>query len=545
MVFTAGSVLLPSATSQAIASTFNRTSVAEAKDFAAAAWHDRWDFSNPSDLRKDGPSVKRISNISMRNGVLNYTAGSASYISLLWGGYPGSIRMGRDGALVSNQINAKTFTRVHIHAYVSRKTPAMITYFTKDGFKGLGGMSFLMKAGWNDYDILIHNTVRGGAAWAGRIQGLRLSTNANPAIAVKLDYIRVYAPNLASKVKVVSPNGQAATLYWSSTTARSASRSATSGLALNAGSPVNLSGTRSTTVDLSGYPPGTRFYAVSNYTGAAIGSTLSVVARPTVVIDSPNASGCGDWATAALGHPWRFTSRRDLAGIGDATAVSFKGRVLTAVNAGPIRNDPWVTFPLGNGINGRDWHRLTLVTGYDGAFNLENKAGGGTMGRIQWRIAGQRQVSQTNDLVTYAGKRKIVLDLGMSTAALTEPEAATRYAFASTKHVTLLRWDPNEDRGARRWHVYSIRLARDCATKTTFALQWHDNGYAAGARARVTAVKGTRSYNLGTVSEVAGSNTLRIRAASLPVGKYSIRVTVTNSGSSAVTASDSPLIIAH
>ena len=210
----------------ASAATFNKASIVEGKDFASSAWHDPWDFSNPSDLRQDGGSVGNISQVAIASGVASYKAGPKSWISLLWGGYPGSIRLGRDGALVSNQINAATFTKIHIHAYSSRKISASINYFTKDAYQGMGGVSFLLRAGWNDYDLTLKNTLPGRSAYAGRVQGLRLSTNASPAINLKLDFVRVYAPSAASTVRFSSPNGQLTHLYWSSTASRPTSQTA-------------------------------------------------------------------------------------------------------------------------------------------------------------------------------------------------------------------------------------------------------------------------------------------------------------------------------
>jgi hypothetical protein len=112
----------------------------------------------------------------------------------------------------------------------------------------------------------------------------------------------------------------------------------------------------------------------------------------------------------------------------------------------------------------------------------------------------------------------------MPTATLTEPAGAQRYAFASAHRVTALRWDPNEDRGSRHWRVYSVRLAADCATRTTFAVTWHDLAFARGATATVLAYRGTKTYSLGTVAEKAGANSLTVNSRRLPVGAYNIKI---------------------
>jgi hypothetical protein len=550
LALVAGTITLISHENVAHASvaTFNKTSIVEAQEFASSAWHDPWDFSNPSDLRQDGGSIGNISHVAMAASVLSYNAGPKSWISLLWGGYPGSIRLGRDGALVSNQINAAGFTRIHIHAYSSRTTSASINYFTRDAYQGMGGVSFLLRAGWNDYDLSLRNTLPGRSAYAGRIQGLRLSTNASPAINVRLDFVRVYAPSAASTVRFTSPTGQLAHLYWSSTSSRPASQTATSGEVLNATGTAPLtagSADGAPTVDLGGFPPGTQFYAVQTSDNTAVGASLSVTPRPNVIIDTPTAAGCGDWATEALGHKWMFTQRNQLAGLANATAVNFNGGVLTATNGGPVRNDPWVALPTGLGISGGTWHRLTIVEGYDGPFNLGAAAGGGTMGRLHWRIAGQSGLSQTNDLVTYAGRRTISIDLAMPTSLLTEPESSIRYPWAAATSVQAFRWDPNEDPGARTWHVYSVTLGRDCSTTSGFTLKWHDAAWVAGAQATVSVnVKG-HSYTLAKMTENSGANSFVIRNTSVPVGTYRVVVTVQNPGATAATTADSTLAISH
>jgi hypothetical protein len=542
LVAGAVSVIARSTPAHAATATFSKASIVEAKDFASAAWHDPWDFSNPADLRQDGGSTGNISSVSMRSGVLSYTAHQSSWVSLLWGGYPGSIRLGRDGSIVSNQINATTFSRIHLHLYSSRQTGASINYFTKDAYKGMGGVSFLMRVGWNDYDLSLKNTMVGHSSYSGRIQGLRLSVSSVPATAIKLDFVRVYEPSAAQTVRFSSASGQETHLFWSSTSASPAVHSATSGeVAVKSVSAGSASG--APLVNLGGYPPSTHFYGVQVSNHAVVGPKLVVTARPNIIIDSPTAAGCGDWATSALGHPWKFTSRGQLAGLGNATAVNFNGGVLTATNGGPTRNDPWVSLPTAKGINGAVWNRLTIVEGYDGPFNLSGNPGGGTMARLHWSVAGRPGLSQTNDLVTYAGKRTISLNLGMATSQLTEPEAAIRYPFASSALVTGFRWDPNEDPGPRRWHLYSVTLGRTCATTSGFFVKWHDAGFTPGAKATLSVSLNGRSYNIGTVTEKAGSNGIVIRNNAVPKGVYRVTVTAQNSGATAATSADSPLII--
>ncbi|HEY2043600.1 MAG TPA: hypothetical protein VGH11_13055 [Jatrophihabitans sp.] len=519
---------------------FTSAQPVEALDYATGVFGDAWDYSNSADLYPE--SVAGATGFSMANGAASYSVRGSSYIVPLFGGYPGSLRIGRNGNLPANRLDARTFTRVHVHIYVSRPTPGALLWFNQDGQKGLGGMHLNFQTGWHDYDYAIVSQFRGTTPWAGQMQGLRLQTYAQGPTNVSVDFLRIYQPSAASRVTWQSPTGQAAQLYWSSTAARPAGGyGSTWGPVVNGS--TGLSTTGPATADLSGYPPNTAFYTVSG--GHVVGAATSLIPRPNVVVDSPSSAGCGDFATHYLGHPWRFTSTRDLAGLRNVTNVSFAGGVLSATNGAPSRNDPQVYLPTGSGIDGRRWHRLTLVTSYDGAFNLGSQPGGGTMARFMWKSQGQTLVSQTNDLVTYAGKRSIAVDLAMPVATLTEPDARPRYAFAAAAKVTQIRFDPNEDPGARRWHIYSVRLAEDCWTQTSFNVAWHDSGFISGARATIYAVAGSHIYTLGTVAEYAGANNYSLKASRLPAGRYTVKVTVANKGAVGWHSASGPLIIAR
>ncbi|UQX87802.1 hypothetical protein M6D93_16060 [Jatrophihabitans telluris] len=540
-----GLLVTTNVTSGAAASTFVSTSVQEAPDYASTVFHDAWDYSNPSDVILDKGPTTNVTSASMSKGVLAYTAGPGSYISPLWGGYPGSMRIGRDGSAAGNQLSAATYTRMHLHAYASSNTGAALFYFIGDGLKTLGGVPFTLKAGWNDYDLLMQNKFPGRAGYSGSITGLRLATSPHSPTRIGIDFLRVYHVASASTLTWRSPSGRPATLHWSSDSSSPTGANSTSGVVTGTAgtaSTVGSSGTAS--VNVSGYPAGTRFYAVDS-SGQPVGTSLRITNRPVVTVISPDASGCGDWATSALGHPWTFTSSGSIAGTVNARSISFAKGVLSATNARPTINDPHVLFKVGKGINGTIWNRLTLVTGYDGSFNLADTAGGGTMGRIMWKLAGKSGISQTNDLLTYSGKRTIVVNMAQPTSTLTENTASIRYPFASGRRVSELRWDPNEDRGARRWHVYSIRLARDCTATSSFAVRWQDKGVQAGAVATVLAVQGSKSYNLGAVTEKSGVNSLAANTRSLPAGRYTIRVSVTNGGNASASLSGSPLVVSH
>jgi hypothetical protein len=223
--------------------------------------------------------------------------------------------------------------------------------------------------------------------------------------------------------------------------------------------------------------------------------------------------------------------------------------VLTATNGAPHPNDPYVLMPLSStGFDGRVNHRVTVVESYDGAFSLASAPGGGAMGRILWREPGHVAYSQTPPLVTPTGKQTIVLDMAQPTSVITEPEGtpAMRYAFASTARVTTLRWDPNEDPGARRWHLYSVRVAPDCRSRTAFSVTWHDGAFTPGSTATVLArsAGGHTRTIASNVAEVSGSNSVRAFEASVGAGAWTIVVRVTAPSGATTTTQDGPLVFA-
>jgi hypothetical protein len=283
-------------------------------------------------------------------------------------------------------------------------------------------------------------------------------------------------------------------------------------------------------------------------------ATSPIVAQPLPVVTSPSAAGCGDYAKNVLGHPW-LTKRSDVT-LTSAKLKSFHKGKLTAVNAstGPRapKNDPHVTFKLPpKGINGKIWHRLTIVESYKGPFDLASGSGGGTMARVMWQVPGRKLVAQSDDLVTYTGKQTIVLDLTTNPKRLTDPAgpAGQRYTFKNGK-VTMLRWDPNEDRGSRVWTLYTMRLAKDCAATSSFNVTWQDKAFTAGTTVQIQALypkTGGRVTLTGPIAESGTSGSALVNIA--PLKKYgkrswTIQVLATNpAGVASRGSATGPLVV--
>jgi hypothetical protein len=519
--------------SSAVASTpALPVTVLAGRDYASTTFGDPWDYSNAADLVLDTGPALGLTRPSISGGMVNFTT-HAGYVSPLWSGYATEVPVEREGTLSANMLNASTYTRMHLHIYVSVFTGAALSWYTCGALRNAcaGSMNFALRAGWNDIDQPIVRTGATGQAWTGHMVGLRLALGVPSGQAiVHLDSLRVYQPASASAIPWAAPGTSAATLWWTDSAGTiTAIASQHAGPVANAVRSANSS--TPVTANVAGYAPGTSFWSV-----AADGTkTLVGVSAPAPlpVIDSPSAAGCGDYATSYLGHPWTFTSTSSLAARADLTALSFTAAgELSATNAGPQRNDPNISLPIARGgINGRVYHRLTIVESYDGPFNLANSPGGGTMARILWQSPGHVVLSQTAPLVTFTGKRSITVDMAMPANQLTDPSgpASQRYPFASTSNVTRLRYDPNEDPGARRWHLYSVRLATDCQAALSSAVTWHDTQYRAGSTVRLEArTAGGHTYPLGSTTEHSGLNSHVVSVRSLPRGTYSVVIYVTN-----------------
>jgi hypothetical protein len=518
--------------SSAVASTpAQPVTVLAGRDYASTTFGDPWDYSNASDLVLDTGPALGLTRPSMSGGMVNFFT-HGGYVSPMWGGYGNEVSIEREGTRSGNILDARTYTRVHLHIYVSVNTAAALSWYTCGALRAAcnGSMSFALRAGWNDIDKPIVRSGATGQAWTGHMVGLRLALGARGTALVHLDSLRVYQPSNASAIAWAAPGTSATTLWWTD------SAGTITAIAGQHAAPVanalrSANSSARVTANVAGYTPGTSFWSVAaDGTKTLVGASA---AAPLPFIDSPSAAGCGDYATRYLGHPWTFTSTRSLAARGNLTALSFTpAGELSATNAGPQRNDPNVSLPIARGgINGRAYHRLTIVESYDGPFNLANSPGGGTMARIFWQSPGHVVLSQTAPLVTFSGKRSITVDMAMPVSQLTDRSgpAAQRYPFASTSTVTRLRYDPNEDPGARRWHLYSVRLATDCQAALSTAVTWHDTQYRVGSTVRLEArTAAGHTYALGSTTEHSGLNSHVVSVRSLPRGTYSVVIYVTN-----------------
>jgi hypothetical protein len=556
-------VSLAVAATAAVAVIPARTAVADvapapvltaAPDYATNVFADPWTFDN-ADWAPDANSHNLKAPSVGADGTLSFTATGLAGYTLLFPGYPGSYYRGRDGMVAANRISTSTYTMLHMHVFTSSKVDSVLRWSTCNVATVVctGAKLIKLSKGWNDVNLDISSLTAGmRVPWRGKLTMLQLWFQPTTSLDVKIDYLRLVAPSTADQLSWSSPDGRPTQLWWSD------SPTFTEAVASQHAAPITgaLTTTKEhgLTSDLSGYPPNSYFFAVPvGDAPSSADEVAQIVGQPLPVITSPSAAGCGDYAVSAIGHPWSFDTGRSRAKVSDGTRVSYtKKGGLTATNSGPVKNDPYVLLPLGkNGINATKWHRLTVVESYDGAFNLGSKPGGGTMARVLWKNAGNITYSQTNDLVTYAGKQTLFIDLGLSPRLITDPAGTPAQRKAFKGKVTVFRWDPNEDPGPRRWHLYSVRLAADCAAKSTFDVTWNEQQYNPGSTVTISATKGANSVTLASdIVELPGANTYRISAAALRAvsrGNWTINVTSTNppalGGQSRTETATGPLVI--
>ena len=207
---------------------------------------------------------------------------------------------------------------------------------------------------------------------------------------------------------------------------------------------------------------------------------------PVVRIEDPDITGGNDYATTARnGDPWDFSSADDVLRT-DNVSGEVQNGVFEGTNAGPVMNDPGVTMKVPVAFSADDFHRATVHFTYDGELNLEDKPGGGQNARLMWRIAGtpltkngsHNQVSR--DVVTFPGQASFTVDLKTNPSSdAVDPRSAPRIGWAGNM-IEMFRFDPNEDRGPRRWRIDNIKLADDDAGDTTFPIKLRDANPAPG-----------------------------------------------------------------
>lgn len=512
-----GALSVPLASPAAAAVTVatpNPAAVGGSPDYATERFADDWDYDNAEDQRLDSKAgMLNVSNQRLEDGRLKFTAGQGATFDpvLTW---PGDIAWGRDGEL--HPIDAARYDRVSFAMHSTVAAAGGVFWFNCPTRTPScqGATPFSLKTGWNVYDVELKNTIA-QLPWSGQITSLRITPNVPAGTPIEVDWIRLHkreAP-VAVTWNDDSPGNQA-TLYWDRDTNLANNTPASPDWGVVETKQTSASNTSQ--FQASAFPPG-RYHFFANDGGAnsAHSAPLTIDARPQPVVIEPNAAGGTDYAEAVRGDAWDFLQTSDVAALHNARDAAYANGTLSATNGAPNPNDPQVRLALGpSPIDGARFHRLSFDYRYDGAFGLEDAPGGGSMARIIWEVAGggPNNFQELNDVVTYQGQNKVVIDLATLPlpVLLDEEQKGARIGYIG-QQLTSLRFDPNEDPGARRWHVSDVRLAEDdTAGPQGFDITFRDNSWEAGTTAQIfvdTDATGFNGVKVGEMAVVDGVNT--------------------------------------
>lgn len=192
---------------------------------------------------------------------------------------------------------------------------------------------------------------------------------------------------------------------------------------------------------------------------------------PVPRVITPNVEGGADFASTVRANPWDFNDLADLAGVNQLANLSLGAGGMTGTTVG---NDPFVELALGSAVNTDRYRRLTIDACYDGGFSLADAPGGGMNGRMAWFRSNPWGWSETQDFVVFPGCHRMTLDLATTGPASVHDESTRLVSGWRGIRPERLRFDLNEDRGARNFSLREIRLADDAAFSTSYPIQFTD-----------------------------------------------------------------------
>lgn len=486
--------------------------VPEAVDFAATTFGDRWDYDAPLDILTDanGPTL-RAERVALADGRLEVDSQGSAYVSPLYPGALGALPERSHG--IANPIDTSGFTHASMQLRADRSTTVWLRWFTCPELVGCeGGDIVEVEPGWNT--IFFGELQNDGAPvitapWEGTVHGLRIVFDG--AGHYELDWLRLYRPGEPGERFEV---GEAT--VWSGRT--------DGGADVGRGRIVRDGSDPTARITSGSFPPGTyRFTRDGDATGE-----LTVRARPAVRVLDPDVTGGADYATTELDDPWDLAGPSDVTELANVRDVAWGGGRVCATNTS---NDPFLRLRVGpEGIDANRYHRLTYRYTYEGPFDLADAPGGGTHARLLFRLpaAGPHDLD-SRELLTFT-------DRSAYTHVLHEPLApgvAERAGIAWSGRVTGLRFDPNEDPGARRWCLDDVRLAADDEAIETFRIRWRDASHRPDTTATVAADRdaagpGAAAVVATGVPQHQGENAVTWDVRDVLPGTWWIRVAATD-----------------
>jgi hypothetical protein len=468
----------PVAAAQSKRPVLTRRFVREAPDFASTSMADSWDYAQERDLPNvAGLSHKGFSNVTMSGGRWKGTAASQANIRLLqsWTSLPN----GRDGE--STPINADVYSHISIRMRLTGRTAAWgeLSWYDcgrlDNACRGAQGVRVF--EGWHTYDFEIEREpARGPVDWSGLIRGLVFTPSA-PGGNIELDWIRVYKPTNAP-IRVTSRDTNPATqLIWDRDRVPGNNSAANPNWGV-----ISTSG--SGTFNPDGMFPGT--YFVYSLVGGArsLVNTININKRPRPRVLQPDAIGGVDYATAVRSDAWDFSQRTDQSQLNNMTFTLANGALVGTNTAVKSDSGFRVTIPQDQLINGSRFTNFSARVFYEGGFSLSPDPGGGMNARIIWRTSnGVKRVSQ--DIVVFPGWNTITVDLDDTPPSKLIENGATSSAWDG-QQIELLRFDPHEDTGTRKFRVDWIKLTEnDKPVNDVFNIAFRDLAYEPGTIARI------------------------------------------------------------
>ncbi len=262
---------------------------------------------------------------------------------------------------------------------------------------------------------------------------------------------------------------------------------------------------------------------------------------------TPNVEGGEDYATAN-GNPWDFNGPDDVASTGDIRNIGFANGEMSGTT---FRNDSFVELPMRTELNPDRHHRATVEMCLDGPMSFADAPGGGMNARFAWQPREYPAWSETQDIVVYPGCHRMTVDLSSSPATALNDEGTVHKLGWRGQRFDHLRFDINEDPGARNFTLREIKLADDAAFSDAYDITFLD---AAGVGGTVDiwvttnrgAFDGTRIAANRPVT--GGVNTFRwdgrdANGAAMPNGTYWVYLTMRNGSNVGTAYSSGPVRI--
>lgn len=261
---------------------------------------------------------------------------------------------------------------------------------------------------------------------------------------------------------------------------------------------------------------------------------------------TPNQEGGADYATTA-GNAWDYSGPEDVVSSGDLANMRYVDGDLHATS---VRNDSFVELPLPQAFNPDRYHRATVDVCYDGAMGFANVPGGGMNARFAWIPVDAPAWSETQDIIIYPGCNRMTVDLATTPPVAVNDENTLYKLGWRGQLMERMRFDLNEDPGARSVILREIKLADDAAFSATYPITFVDAAGAAGVVADIYATTEAGTYT-GTkiasgVPVGGGVNTFtwngqNSAGARMPNGTYSIWMVMRNASGIASSYATGPL----